>query len=240
MNAAMGRRKQPAVSRARRWAVLVRPIRAGLATPLLAGVVAAAPIGAQEAGGDAHLRRRLEERLDVPTAAAVQSLVDSARILELPHEPLVRKALEGASKGANPGAILSAVADLLDDLTTARGVLGTDVSPDALQLAAAALEAGVLPATLRGLRGHRDLAAFPGALAGVVYLLSRGVGADSSVSIVTSMLEAGLGVGEFASLQRLVEQDRRDGVPSVEAATVRAHALIQHGPRLRPGGKGSG
>ncbi|MGD2070478.1 MAG: hypothetical protein PVI57_17515 [Gemmatimonadota bacterium] len=208
-----------------------------LGTPL-PGTSSATPLGAQETGGEATLQHRLGRRLDVLTVEAVRSLVDSARILGLPDEPLVRKALEGASKGASPGAIVVAVRDLLGDLATAGRVLGEDVSPDALQLGAAALEAGAPPETLQRLRDQRELPAFPGALAGVLYLLSRGVGADSSVSIVTSMLEAGLGEAEFASLQRLVEQDRRGGVPSVEAATVRARALIRHGPRLRLGGEG--
>ena len=63
------------------------------AVPLaVVAVLATATLHAQE--------RRLVDRLDPVTATAVQQLIDSARTAELPTEPLVQKALEGATLGA--------------------------------------------------------------------------------------------------------------------------------------------
>ncbi|HEY8469537.1 MAG TPA: hypothetical protein VIL18_07835 [Longimicrobiales bacterium] len=179
---------------------------------------------------------RLQKRLDPQTAAAVAALVDSAGALGLPAEPLVQKALEGQSKGASGNAIVGAVRALIRDLATARDALGDDVDVDALRLAAAALAAGATPAQLERLRPHRSREAFAGGLAGLVYLMSRGVPAEKSLDLIAAMLDARLSAAEFASLQRLVERDMMAGAPAAEAATVRAQALIRHGRPAGPGG----
>src|SRR5688572_17457673 len=75
---------------------------------------------------------RLKERLDQPTAARVQQLVDSARTIGLPAEPLVLKALEGQSKGAEGGRIINAVGELLNALGLARLHLGPSSAADEL------------------------------------------------------------------------------------------------------------
>src|SRR5690606_30140938 len=135
---------------------------------------------------------RLHKRLDPETAAAVAALVDSASTLGLPAEPLVQKALEGQSKGASGDAIVRAVRELIRDLATARDALGDDVGVDALLLAAAALDAGATPAQLERLRPHRSRESFAGGLAGLVYLMSRGVPAEQSLDLIAAMLNARL------------------------------------------------
>ena len=62
-----------------------------LLVTLLAGVVS--PVRAQEP--------RLAARLPEPLALRITRLADSARALGLPSEPLIQKALEGESKGAD-------------------------------------------------------------------------------------------------------------------------------------------
>ncbi|MDQ3810146.1 MAG: hypothetical protein M3336_07640, partial [Chloroflexota bacterium] len=52
---------------------------------------------------------RLAARLDPATRKAVEVIVDSARAAGLPTEPLIDKALEGASKRASGGRITAAV-----------------------------------------------------------------------------------------------------------------------------------
>ena len=192
--------------------------------------VCALPAAAQEA--------RLTQRLDARTAAAVVALVDSARALSLPTEPLAQKALEGASKGASSAVIEAALRAMVHDLYVARGALGADVSAEALQYGAAALDAGLPADLLQRLSAQRARRGLPGALAGLTYLLSRGVPAGAALDIVQAMLQADLTHAEFVSLQRLVDQDVRAGVPSAEAAQVRARALIRHGPRLGTRGGG--
>lgn len=200
--------------------------RAALACLLVA--VAAPESRAQDA--------RLNRRLDAPTAAAVAALVDSARGLALPTEALVQKALEGRSKGASGAAIVGAVRSLIRDLAVARDALGPDVNADALRLGAAVLDAGVSSVQLERLRPHRSGDGFIGALAGTVYLLSRGVPAEASLDLISGMLDARLTDADFSLLQRLVERDLRAGASPVEAATVRARALIRHGPPRDPRG----
>lgn len=189
------------------------------------------------AAPSAHAQdRRLVERLDPGIATAVLALVDSAHALELPTEPIVQKALEGQSKGASGAAIVAAVRALIHDLVTARTALGGDVSADVLLVAAAVLEAGGTPAQLERLRPHRSNKAFAGGLAGMAYLMSRGVKAEHSLDLITAMMKAGLPERAYTSLQQLVERDMMAGAPAAEAATVRVNALIRHGPSRGPGG----
>ena len=67
---------------------------------------------------------RLDARLDARTRDAVVAVVDSARGAGIPSEPLVQKALEGASKHADGARILTAVRMLARELGDARSALG--------------------------------------------------------------------------------------------------------------------
>src|SRR6266576_2158942 len=60
------------------------------------------------------------ERLDAATRPTVAALVDSAHTAMLPTEPLVQRALEGATKRASGDAIVAAVRRLAADLGHAR------------------------------------------------------------------------------------------------------------------------
>jgi hypothetical protein len=180
---------------------------------------------------------RLQNRLEPRTAVIISALVDSARTLDLPTEPLVQKALEGQSKGASGDAIVHAVRSLIRDLGAARAALGGDVGADVLLAAATVLDAGGTPPQLERLRPHRSREALTASLAGLAYLISRGVPAEQSADIVVAMLNARLPGKAFATLQRMVERDLMAGTPAMEAAAVRANALL----RLdRPDGAGGG
>ena len=85
---------------------------------------------------------RLTERLDAATAARVQQVVDSARRAGLPNEPLVQKALEGATLGASNDRIVAAVQSLHGQLRRARGALGGDASDAELTAAAGSTAVG--------------------------------------------------------------------------------------------------
>lgn len=206
------------------------------AIAVLAGVVALTLTPVRGAAQDARLSRRLQPE----TARAVAALVDSARARGVPDEPLVQKALEGASKGAGGDAIVAAVRRLAARIDTARAALGDDASRAELVAAAAALDLGANAESLRSVREHRPQGQLIGPLVGLAYLLQRGVSPRGSVQIVQSMLEAQLSDAEFATLQRLVDQDIKAGAPAAAAADVRSRALIQHGARLRPRGNGRG
>src|SRR5207247_2609199 len=134
------------VAHRRRW--LVRPTCTGAALPLLVAMVVAGRATAQQ--GDSRL-----ERLDAATRPTVAALVDSARTAMLPTEPLVQRALEGATKRASGDAIVAAVRRLAADLGHARDALGSTASPAELTAGAAALRAGASQATLAQLRHAR-------------------------------------------------------------------------------------
>src|SRR5207249_744064 len=68
-------------------------------------------------------------RLDPGTRPLVAVAIDSARAAGLPTEPLVQRALEGATKGAPGPLIVSAVQRLAADLGRAREALGPGTPP---------------------------------------------------------------------------------------------------------------
>ena len=99
---------------------------------------------------------RLTNRLDRETRDAVDAIIESARKSGVPTEPLVDRALEGASKRATGSQIVSVVRGWADDLRKARQALGPG-SPDAEVVAGAhALRNGVNVRQLERLRATRN------------------------------------------------------------------------------------
>lgn len=187
-------------------------IRVGLVL-LGALVLGGVPAAAQ----DARLAR-----LDAATGQVVARLVDSARAAGLPSEPLVDKALEGASKHAPGARIAGAVRALLVDLGRARGALGGGSEAE-LTAGAAALRAGVEPGILGELRRARGAAALSVPLATLADLVSRGVPVATAQEVVVALAARGVSDAGYVELRRVVESDIGAGVPPAAAASVRAH-----------------
>ncbi|HSE66836.1 MAG TPA: hypothetical protein VLB12_07605, partial [Gemmatimonadales bacterium] len=128
-------------------------------------VLAVSPLQAQDS--------RLQARLPGEVASQVQQLVDSAAQNGLPTEPLIQKALEGQSKGADGVRIIAAVRTLTGQLGDARTALGPG-SPEAdIVAGAACLKAGATPAMiteLRRLRPEQSVAVPLGVLSDLVAL----------------------------------------------------------------------
>ncbi|MGD2135154.1 MAG: hypothetical protein PVF27_03295, partial [Gemmatimonadales bacterium] len=82
------------------------------------------------------------ERLPEEARAEVEALVQAARADRLPTEPLIDRALEGASKGADSRLIVAAVRSLASELATAREALGRQSDSAELVAGASALHAG--------------------------------------------------------------------------------------------------
>jgi hypothetical protein len=116
---------------------------------------------------------RLQTRLPAEVASQVQLLVDSAAQNGLPIEPLIQKALEGQSKGAEGARIVAAVRTLSGQLGESRTALGP-VAPQAdIVAGAACLKAGATPAMiteLRRLRPEQSVAVPLGVLSDLVAL----------------------------------------------------------------------
>jgi hypothetical protein len=150
---------------------------------------------------------RLESRLDSTTRAQVEAALASARGEGLPTEPLVQKALEGASKGAPGPRIGAAVATVLADLRRAREALGL-AAADELVAAAAALRAGATPTMIGEMRRVALHGAVAVPLAVFTDLVAGGMGADAAWRSVAELARKG---GDDEAFLRL--RDRLEPAP---------------------------
>jgi hypothetical protein len=168
---------------------------------------------------------RLTARLLEPDRAQVQALIDSAQAVGLPVEPLVDRALEGASKRAPGDRIVAAVRRLRDELAAARDAFGSRASTAELTAGASALRAGARTDDLRRLRELR--AAQPVTVtAGVLAdLVAVGVPADSATAAVLSAATQGVDDAEFLAFRRNVERDVAMGASPITALVVRLSGL---------------
>ncbi len=171
-------------------------------------------------------------RLDSAARASVAAIVDSARAAGLPSEPLVERALEGATKGAPGDRIVAAVRRLAGDLGQARDALGRAATPAELEAGAAALRAGASPTLLAQLRRARprpQRLTVP--LAVLTDLVASGVPVDSAAAAVLA-LAATTRDAELMEFRRTVERDIALGAPPAAAAAVRVNAAVR---QVRPG-----
>jgi hypothetical protein len=171
------------------------------------------------------LRARLDGRFDPRARAALERVIDSALVAGVPAEPLVDKALEGASKGAPAEAVLRAVRTLAGDLAVARQSLGTNSLVGELSAGATALRAGVEPSALRSLRHDRPGQPLVVALGVLTDLIARGVPADGASRSVLALTKAGIVDEQLVAFRRDVERDIGVGAPPAVAVGVRTTFL---------------
>ena len=164
---------------------------------------------------------RLTRRLDAAAQAEVNAVLDSARAAGLPLEPLVDRALEGASKGASGDRIVAAVRKLAADLGAAREALGGGDAAE-LEAAASALRAGVTAGALTRLRESRPRQPLTVPLAVLADLVARGVPAATATTYVLTIVTAS--DEQLVAFQRNVERDIALGAPPLAAAAVRVNA----------------
>lgn len=148
---------------------------------------------------------RLEARLDSATRVQVEAALVSARQERLPTEPLVQKALEGASKGAPGPRIVAAVATVLSDLRRAREALGRPAADDELVAAAAALRAGATSAMIGEMRRVAPHGAVAVPLAVFTDLVAGGMGAVAAWQSVATLAREGGDDDAFLRLRDRLE-----------------------------------
>lgn len=159
---------------------------------------------------------RLVARLAPGPRAAVQRLVDSAASAGLPSEPLIKKALEGESKGADSARIVSAVQSLLTNLTAARQVFGPGAQEAELVAGAAALRAGATNSNLARLASLRHNEQLTVPLSVLADLLASGIPVEQAWTSIYDMASRGANDAAFLALRdRLTGPDSRrsTGVP---------------------------
>jgi hypothetical protein len=182
---------------------------------LVIAVLLAAPVAAR-----AQVER-LSGRLPEPTRAQVAALVDSATAAGLPADPLVNKALEGASKGADGARIVAAVRSLAARLRDARAALGASASEAELVAGAAALRAGATPTFLAQLRRESPREPLVLPLAVMADLVARGVPADTAATSVLALVRSGVRDADLVAFRQNVERDIGLGAAGGAAAAVR-------------------
>lgn len=192
---------------------------------IAAAALAAAAFAGSARGARAQDARAIDDRLSPAARAAVQAIADSARAEGLPGDPLLLKALEGASKGASDARIIAAVRTLHDELREARRLVGASAGADELTAAASALRAGVAPAAVARLRASRPDAPITVPLAVLTDLIARGVPADTAASLIHELAERGAPDDGFFALRTGVERDIMAGAAPVGAATARARQV---------------
>jgi len=162
------------------------------------------------------------DRLDPDTRSAVAAVVDSARVARLPIEPIIQRALEGATKGAPGPRIVAAVRKLAVDLGTARAALGTSALEAELEAAVAALRAGATPEVIAHLRDVRR-PPLTMALSVLADLVASGVPADSAAAAVLALAPKARDA-DLVEFRRAVERDIALGAPPGAATSVRLNA----------------
>ena len=147
------------------------------------GLLVAGAAFADEASDEARLRARLA--LDV--AQQVSAVVREARAAGLPTDPLIARAFEGASRGADAAGVVGSVRRQAGALGAARAALGVASPPDEIVAGASALLAGVPADSLTRLRAVRPGASLVIPLVVLCDLVARGVPVDvASVAVVTA------------------------------------------------------
>jgi len=211
---------------------------------LLAGMAFALTAVSAPAAPPTSPDPRLDARLDAASAQAVEEFLAEARVDSLPTEPLVQRALEGATKGASGPRIVAAVEALLQRLRVSRELIGTSSSGPELVAAAGALQAGVDTATIAGIRESAEDQDLTVRLVVLTDLIGRGVPGKEASSVILDWSRLGTTDGVFLGLRQGVEMAILSGTSpeAAMAAGVRASRSPPPivGPRLSRPGEGGG
>jgi hypothetical protein len=168
---------------------------------------------------------RLTSKLDRETVGVVSRIVDSARVAGLPTEPLIAKALEGASKRAPGDRIAATVRSYASALHAASAALGARSTEPEIVAGAGAILSGIDPAALTRLRTSGASRSLTMPLVVLADLVSRGVQSDTAAGAVYLATRAGARDTDFLALRRAVEQDIRSGASPAAATALRVRTL---------------
>lgn len=180
---------------------------------------------------------RLEAKLDTATRAVVLRTIDTARELGLPVEPLVDKALEGATKRAAAPRIEAAVAALLHRMEISRDALAPNAAARDIVAGADALAYGATREALATMRTIRPNGSLAVPLAVLTQLVASGVPVTRATRAVADLLKRGARDEQLIALQDDVRSYVAAGASPEAALDVRTRGL---NAVLPPGGAGAG
>lgn len=196
--------------------------------PGTAVAILALALGVGMAAGPARAADpRLAARLDSTTAAVVTLVVDSAGARGLPTDPLVARALEGASRGADGSRIVAAVRGLAAAMDTSRNALGPRSTPSELVAGAAALAAGVGRDSIASLRAARGPESVVIPLVVMTDLVTRHVPVATASAAVLAATRARVADPELFRLRERIDRDIRTGTTPQNATILRTRSLVR-------------
>jgi hypothetical protein len=164
---------------------------------------------------------RLTTKLPRETAAAITKLIDSARALSLPTDPLVGVALEGVNRHATNDRIVRAVREYIGALRTSRQALGDGATDAEVVSGAGVVLSGVNASVLHDLRAARPREALTVPLVVLADLVARGVPLDTATRAVYVATRAGARDADFTLLRHYIEQDISAGASPAAATSLR-------------------
>ena len=173
-------------------------------------------------------------RLSPTVRYAVEVILDSARLVGLPTQPIESKALEGLSKRQDDRRILFAVRNVFRSLREARSALGPTATEGELTAAASALRVGVTNAELSQLASSRKGKQVTVPLVVLVDLVSRGVPRDTASLTIFQLWQRGVADDDFYGLWRGVERDIVSGADPGAALLNRAREIPNRPSPVQP------
>jgi hypothetical protein len=168
---------------------------------------------------------RLNGRLDVETQAAVIRTLDSAQTRGLPIEPLVDKALEGATKHAAGPRIEAAVWMLMQRLEVARNALAPNPGPRDIAAGVDALAYGATREALAAMRAIRPNESVAVPLGVLTQLVASGVPVARATRVVADLLRRGAKDEQLIALNNDVRSFIAAGASPQAALDVRTRGL---------------
>jgi hypothetical protein len=168
---------------------------------------------------------RLDGKLDGETQAVVLRTLDSARTRGLPMEPLVDKALEGATKRAAGPRIQAAVSTLLGRLEAARDALAPNPTPRDITAGADALAYGATREALKAMRAIRPNESVAVPLGVLTQLVASGVPVGRATRVVADLLRRGARDEQLIALNDDVRSYVAAGASPEVALDVRTRGL---------------
>jgi hypothetical protein len=197
-------------------------------TARVLSLVVAIAIGASDARAQA-VDRTLPAQLSASTRAALERLIDSARVAGLPIDPLYSKVREGVFRSADEPRVIAAVQRLSHDLGDARAALGDSATAEEIAAAANALRAGIRAADLtrlRETRGRKSDHPLTVALVVLADLATRGVPPALAAASVNELVARDVSDGSLLSFRQGVERDLTNGRAPASALDARTKAIL--------------
>ncbi len=185
---------------------------------LVAGAIVLLGSTARAQGRDGRLAR-----LDAPTAAIVQAIVDSARAVGIPSEPIIDRALHAAARQMSASRTLAAVRARVVQLGAAHAALAPATESEVIA-GADAIGSGASARTLSDLRRARPSTELTVPIGVLADLIGRGVARDTAAAVMLQLASMDIRDKELTEFRRMVDRDIALGALPTAAVAIRAEA----------------